>query len=195
MDKGFILWSKELLYMAREDGGVRGNDPEIPLTYLTERRIGSLLTKTNELKRDMILKAADLPLGLDTFVSHVKLLKCWCRKSERWKLACGNFMQSPLGDTSPTSSREEVERERIIFDRHTLLNTKTPVGGQKVAAKVWEVRLGDLLCPDDVGGRRAKDVKYVVKELGGAPSAPEGPSLENPGAQRWAADDGQGTEG
>ncbi|CAI5484319.1 unnamed protein product [Closterium sp. Yama58-4] len=31
-DKAFIMWSKELLYMAREDGGVGVNDPEIALT-------------------------------------------------------------------------------------------------------------------------------------------------------------------
>ncbi|CAI5977729.1 unnamed protein product [Closterium sp. NIES-65] len=125
-DKGFILWSRELLYMAREDGGVGVKDPEITLTCLTARRIGLLLTETNELKREIMLEAAEMPLGLDTFVSHVKLLKSWSGKSERWKLACGDFMQSPLAVTTLELSREEIERERLVFNRQILLNGTTP---------------------------------------------------------------------
>ncbi|CAI5458224.1 unnamed protein product [Closterium sp. Yama58-4] len=177
-DKAFILWSKELLYMAREDGGVGVNDPEIALTCLTARRIGLLLTETNELKRDIMLKAADLPLGLDTFVSHVKLLKCWSGKSERWKLACGDFMQSPLAITSPVLSREEAEMERIVFNRHILLNGRTPVGGQKAAEKLWELEAAPTAC----------------RATGGGLFGSEGSPPENPGAQRWAADVVEGAE-
>ncbi|CAI6010414.1 unnamed protein product [Closterium sp. NIES-65] len=93
-DKKFILWSRELLYMARGDGGVGVRDPEIELTCLAARRIGLLLTETCELKRDIMLEAADLPLGTDTFAAHVKLLKSWRGKSERWKLACGTVLQT-----------------------------------------------------------------------------------------------------
>ncbi|CAI5979934.1 unnamed protein product [Closterium sp. NIES-65] len=64
-DKGFILWSRELLYMAREDEGVGVCDMEIALTFLTATRIGLLLTETNVLKRDIMLQAGDLPLGTD----------------------------------------------------------------------------------------------------------------------------------
>ncbi|CAI5994741.1 unnamed protein product [Closterium sp. NIES-65] len=150
-DKAFILWSKKLLYMSKEDGGVGVNDPEIALICLMARRISLLLTETNELKWDIMLKASDLPLGLDTFVSYIKLLKCWHGKSERWKLACGNFMQSPLADTSPVLSRAEAEKERIVFNRHILLNGRTPAGGQKAAKKLYEVCLSNLLCPDGAG--------------------------------------------
>ncbi|CAI5476487.1 unnamed protein product [Closterium sp. Yama58-4] len=69
-DKEFILWSRELLYMAREEGGVCVKDPEIELICLIARKIGLLLTETNALKRDIMLQAADLPLGTDTFVAH-----------------------------------------------------------------------------------------------------------------------------
>ncbi|CAI5483135.1 unnamed protein product [Closterium sp. Yama58-4] len=97
-------------FEAEVDGGVGVRDPKIELICLAARRIGLLLTETSELKGDIMLAAADLPLGTDTFIAHVKLLKCWRGKSERWKLACGSFMQ-------------------------------TPVGGQKAAAKLWELRL------------------------------------------------------
>ncbi|CAI7782396.1 unnamed protein product [Closterium sp. NIES-54] len=170
-DKGFIQWSRELLYMAREDGGVGVRDPKITLTCLWARRIGLLLTEANERKRDIMLQAADLPLGTDTFVVHVKLLKCWRGKSERWKLACGNFMQSPLVETPPELTREEAEAERLVFNHHILLNGKTLVGGQKAVAKMWEVRLRDLLAPDVAGGRMVKEVKILARELGGSKQA------------------------
>ncbi|CAI5481406.1 unnamed protein product [Closterium sp. Yama58-4] len=215
-DKVFILWSRELLYMARVDGGVGVMDPEITLTCLTARRIGLLVTEANELKREIMLEAADLPLGLDTFVSHVKLLKCWSGKSERWKLACGDFMQSPLAVMTLELSREEVERERLVFNRHILLNGTTPVGGQKAAAKLWDVRLGDLLCPDGTGGRRAKDVKSLARELGGSkqaklalraweavpqswksalPSAAAHPTPEDAVGGKWASGCAKGAQG
>ncbi|CAI5965518.1 unnamed protein product [Closterium sp. NIES-65] len=170
-DKEFILWSRELLYMAREEGGVGVKDPEIALTCLIARKIGLLLTETNALKRDIMLQAADLPLGTDTFVAHVKLLKCWRGKSERWKLACANFMQSPLASTSLELSREEAAKERIVFNRHILMNGMTPVGSQKAAGKLWEVRLGNLLVAGEDGGWCVKDVKTLARELGGSKQA------------------------
>ncbi|CAI6008857.1 unnamed protein product [Closterium sp. NIES-65] len=170
-DKKFILWSRELLYMARGDGGVGVRDPDIELTCLAARRIGLLLTETCELKREIMLDAADLPLGTDTFVAHVKLLKCWRGKSERWKLACGSFMQSPLAESPPDLTREEIEAERIVLNRNILLNGKTPVGAQKAAAKQWELRLGDLLLPNGAGGLEVKDAKTLARELGGSKQA------------------------
>ncbi|CAI5464499.1 unnamed protein product [Closterium sp. Yama58-4] len=170
-DKKFILWSRDLLYTARADGDVGVRNPEIELTCLAARRIGLLLTETCELKRDIMLAAADLPLGTDTFVAHVKLLKCWRGKSERWKLACGSFMQSPLVDSLPALLKEEIAVERVVFNRNILLNGKAPVGGQKAAAKLWELGLGDLLLPDGAGGRKVKDVKTLTRELGGSKQA------------------------
>ncbi|CAI5948568.1 unnamed protein product [Closterium sp. NIES-65] len=170
-DKDFILWSRELLYMAREEGGVSMKDPEIALTCLIARKIRLLLTETNALKRDIMLQAADLPLGMDTFVAHVKLLKCWRGKSERQKLACANFMQSPLASTLLDLSREEVARERIVFNRHILMKGTTPVGSQKAAEKLWEVRLGDLLAAGGDGSWHVKDDKTLARELGGSKQA------------------------
>ncbi|CAI7745487.1 unnamed protein product [Closterium sp. NIES-54] len=132
-DKKFILWSRELLYMARGDGGVGVRDPEIELTCLAARRIGLLLTETCVLKRDIMLEAADLPLGTDTFVAHVKLLKSWRGKSERWKLACGSFMQSPLVESLPDLTREEIEAERIVFNRNILLNAAVAARAARAA--------------------------------------------------------------
>ncbi|CAI5951129.1 unnamed protein product [Closterium sp. NIES-65] len=170
-DKKFILWSRELLYMARGDGGVGVRDPEIELTCLAARRIGLLLTETCELKRDIMLEAADLPLGTDTFAANAKLLKSWRGKSERWKLACGSFMQSLLAESLPVLTREEMVTERIVFNRNILLNRRTPVGGQKAAVKLWELRLGDLLLPNGAGGCKFKDGKTLTHELGGSKQA------------------------
>ncbi|CAI7868133.1 unnamed protein product [Closterium sp. NIES-54] len=185
-DKGFILWSRELLYMAREGGGVGVRDPEIALTCLTARRIGLLLTETNEQKRDIMFQAADLPLGTDTFVAHVKLLKCWRGKSERWRLACGDFMQSPLAETPLERTRDEVEVERLVFNRHILLNRKTLVGGQKAAAKLWEVRLkAGKTGITGLGGSAAELERAapVCRAPAVASATTSHPSPENPAVQ------------
>ncbi|CAI5974965.1 unnamed protein product [Closterium sp. NIES-65] len=94
--KDFVLWSKELLYTPRKGGGLGVQDPNVLLECLSARRVGLLMTEADELKRELMLKAADLPLGLDTFISHDKLLKNWEGRSQSWKQTCEAFMKSPL---------------------------------------------------------------------------------------------------
>ncbi|CAI5985893.1 unnamed protein product [Closterium sp. NIES-65] len=43
--KGFILWSRELLYTPRLDGGIGVRDPEILITCLAARRVGLFITE------------------------------------------------------------------------------------------------------------------------------------------------------
>ncbi|CAI7883467.1 unnamed protein product [Closterium sp. NIES-54] len=88
------------------------------------------------LKRELMRQAADLPLGLDTLLPHEKLLKTWEGKSQRWKLACENFMRSPLAVTAVEGSKEEVMMERIAFNKHILMKGTTPVEMQKEAKKL-----------------------------------------------------------
>ncbi|CAI5472698.1 unnamed protein product [Closterium sp. Yama58-4] len=83
--KGFILWSKSLLYTPREAGGIGVKDPEIMITYLAARRVGLYLTERNPMKKAIMAQAADLPVGVDTFSSHALLLKHWKGRSMRWK--------------------------------------------------------------------------------------------------------------
>ncbi|CAI5465194.1 unnamed protein product [Closterium sp. Yama58-4] len=70
--KGFILWRRELLYTPRLDGGIGVRDPEIFITCLASRRVGLFITEQNPLKKDLMERAAQLPLGEDSFTAHEK---------------------------------------------------------------------------------------------------------------------------
>ncbi|CAI7861607.1 unnamed protein product [Closterium sp. NIES-53] len=156
-DKVFRLWSRELWYALRKMGGVGVQDPERTLACLTARRVGLLALETNRLKKHLMLRAADLPMGIKTFFAHEKLLKHWVGKSARWKVACENFMRTPLGVLPVANTREAVEGERIVFNRRLLINGTTPVGGQRDAKPLWEKRLGDLIKTSDNVASELKD--------------------------------------
>ncbi|CAI5998565.1 unnamed protein product [Closterium sp. NIES-65] len=170
-EKCFRLWSKELLFTPVLEGGVGAKNPETMLTCLTARRIGTILTETNQLKRELMRQAADLPRGLETFMAHEKLLKTWEGKSQRWKLACANFMRSPLATTMEARETTELLLERITFNRHILLKGTTPVGGQLAAKRLLGVRLGDLITRDAEGRGTLKSIETFERELRGRDSA------------------------
>ncbi|CAI7789928.1 unnamed protein product [Closterium sp. NIES-54] len=148
----FILWGKDTIFAERREGGIGVRDPGILLACLAARRIGLLLTETMDFKRDMMLAAAGLPLGLDTFLSHEKLLKHWVGGSVCWKQTCECFMSSPLAPASTPLTAGEVAAERLVFNKGILLNGIMPVGGQQAAKGLWETRLGDLVEPAAIGG-------------------------------------------
>ncbi|CAI7831389.1 unnamed protein product, partial [Closterium sp. NIES-53] len=52
--KGFILWSKDLLYTLRADSGIGLRDPEVVLCCLAARRVGLFLTEVCPLKKDIM---------------------------------------------------------------------------------------------------------------------------------------------
>ncbi|CAI5466116.1 unnamed protein product, partial [Closterium sp. Yama58-4] len=120
---------------AGSGGGTEGAwDPEILITCLAARRVGLFITEKNPLKRDLMERAAKLPLGLDSFTAHKKLLKHWENGSAWWKQTVESFMRSPFSVKNLVGSREEVLRERLAFNADILLNgTTNPLGGQKDA--------------------------------------------------------------
>ncbi|CAI5988675.1 unnamed protein product [Closterium sp. NIES-65] len=164
----FILWGRETIFATREEGGVGVKDPGVLVTCLAARRIGILLTEPDDFKRDMMLAAAGLPLGLDTFLSHEKLLKHWVGGSARWKQTCECFMASPFASVSMPLTAAEVAAERLVFNRGILLNGRTPVGGQKAAKALWEIKLGDLVAPMANGGMAVKSEETLALSLGTA---------------------------
>ncbi|CAI5477635.1 unnamed protein product [Closterium sp. Yama58-4] len=167
---GFVLWSWDLLSTPRADGGLGVLDPEILMACLAARRIAGLLTERNGKKKEIMLKAAGLPMGEDTFTAHEKLLKHWTGDGERWKQTYEAFLKSPLADTGKANSKEEVAQERIIFNRRVLLNGTNPVGGQKEAKGLWETRMGDLVTKAPSGEAVVKDMEVLEKELRGKDS-------------------------
>ncbi|CAI6000205.1 unnamed protein product [Closterium sp. NIES-65] len=162
----FILWGKETIFATREEGGVGVKDPGVLVACLATRRIGILLTERDDFKRDMMLAAAGLPLGVDTFLSHEKLLKYWVDGSARWKQTCECFMSSSFATVSIPLTAAEVVAERLVFNKGILLNGRTPVGGQKAAKALWEIKLGDLVAPMANGGMAVKSEETLAMSLG-----------------------------
>ncbi|CAI5472184.1 unnamed protein product [Closterium sp. Yama58-4] len=166
--KGFTLWSRELLFTPRLDGGIGVRDPEILITCLAARRVGLFITEKNPLKRDLMERAAKLPLGLDSFTAHKKLLKHWENGSAQWKQTVESFMRSPFSVKNLVGSREEVLRERLAFNADILLNgTTNPLGGQKDAQGLTKLRVGDLLEGEENGAVLVKSMEVLKQELGG----------------------------
>ncbi|CAI7801781.1 unnamed protein product, partial [Closterium sp. NIES-53] len=146
-------------------------DPEILLACLAAQRIGGLLQEGNGKKKEIMLAAAGLPLGEDTFLAHERLLKHWPRDGERWRRVCETFMKSPIVDTGTSCNRAGVAQERVAFNRKLLMNGTNPIRGQKEAKGLWETRLGDLVDTTHDGGAEIKDIDTREKELRSRESA------------------------
>ncbi|CAI5990851.1 unnamed protein product [Closterium sp. NIES-65] len=170
-EKGFVLWNWGLLTTPKAGGGLGVLDPEILLACVAARRIGCLLLEENGKKKEIMLKAAGLPLGEDTFLAHEWLLKHWLGDNERWLRMCETFMNSPIADTGKSSSREDVAQKRVVFNRKLLLNGTNPVGGQKEAKGLWETRLRDLVTARQDGAAEIKNIVTLERELRSRDSA------------------------
>ncbi|CAI5479828.1 unnamed protein product [Closterium sp. Yama58-4] len=166
-DKVFLLWSTELLYTLRHEGGLGVQDPNITLSCLAARRVGLMMTEVNQLKKELMMRAADLPLKLDTFTAHERLLRHWEGRSQRWKQTCELFMKSPLSIRTVGVTEAEVAKERIVFNRAIMVGVTSPMGGQKDAENLWDWVLGDLVRRQRDGTAMLKTMAELTEELGG----------------------------
>ncbi|CAI7896591.1 unnamed protein product [Closterium sp. NIES-53] len=165
--KVFLLWSKELLYTPRKDGGLGVPDPGVTLACLAARRVELMMTEEDQLKRDLMRRAADFPLGLDTFTLHDHLLRNWEGRSQRWKQTCETFMKSPLSVRMVVITQEEIAKERLVFNREIMMGVTAPVGGQNHAEQLWDWVLGDLVKQQQVGSRALRTMTELAEQLGG----------------------------
>ncbi|CAI5476240.1 unnamed protein product [Closterium sp. Yama58-4] len=82
--KHFALWSQELLFKARGEGGLGVRDPCAELGGLAARRIALLASQPLGLRADLALAALDVP-DLQVFWAHTGLMKQWEGRCMRWK--------------------------------------------------------------------------------------------------------------
>ncbi|CAI5976412.1 unnamed protein product [Closterium sp. NIES-65] len=163
--KGFRLWSKELLYTTRV-GGIGVLDPEIIITCLAARRVGLFLTEGDVLKKELMELAAELPLGADSFEAHEKLFKHWKGRSARWNQTCECLSRSPLCTRVAAGTREEILLERVVFNKNILLRGTTPIGSQKAANELSDLRLGELFTREVSGDLVQKSMAELAEEVG-----------------------------
>ncbi|CAI5975375.1 unnamed protein product [Closterium sp. NIES-65] len=163
--KGFILWRRELVYLPRDLGGLGVRDPGILLACLSARRAAMLATETNLLKKDIIIKAAELPMGLDSFTAHRNHIRYWKGHGTRWKMICETILMSPLGERPLAEEAGDVAREPLLFNRRILPNGKTPLGGQIAAAQLKDWNMGKLRCTRADGAQSFKTLEQLKTKL------------------------------
>ncbi|CAI5948972.1 unnamed protein product [Closterium sp. NIES-65] len=91
--KHFALWSQELLFKARGEGGLGVRDPCAELGGLAARRTALLASQPLGLRADLALTALDVP-DLQVFWAHAGLMKQWAGRYGA-KLAMRIFDAAP----------------------------------------------------------------------------------------------------
>ncbi|CAI5482595.1 unnamed protein product [Closterium sp. Yama58-4] len=140
--KHFALWSQELLFKARGEGGLGVRDPCAELGGLAARRIALLASQPLGLRADLALAALDVPDLQSSFPSCINASSVW-----------------------------DVENELLLFNRRLLLNGKTPAGRQKAARGLKRSVMRDLIKVAGDGSRVLKDTQELEREFGGTAGA------------------------
>ncbi|CAI7767926.1 unnamed protein product [Closterium sp. NIES-54] len=164
-ERHFTLWSRELIFRPRKDGGLGVRDPFVELSGLAARRVGKLVLVRRRVRSWLATKAADLPAGFRSFWAHPEFLKTWKGRSVRWKQTCEMFMQSSIAKKGPLS-RWDIAQEPLVFNRQILPNGKKPLGRQEAAKGLELSKLCDFVGQAKDGGFFFKDEKLPTKELG-----------------------------
>ncbi|CAI7741294.1 unnamed protein product [Closterium sp. NIES-53] len=168
--KHFALWSQELLFTARGEGGLGVRDPCAELGGLAARRIALLASQPLGLRADLALAALDVP-DLQVFWAHAGLIKQWEGRCERWKQTCELFLESSFPSCIGVSSVWEVEQEMLLFNRCLLLNGKSPAGRQKAAKSLKRSVVGDLIKVTEGGSRTLETPRELEWAFGGSEGA------------------------
>ncbi|CAI5998235.1 unnamed protein product [Closterium sp. NIES-65] len=168
--KHFALWSQELLFKARGEGGLGVRDPCAELGGLAARRIALLASQPLGLRADLALTALDVP-DLQVFWAHAGLMKQWAGRCERWKRTCELFLESSFPSCIKASSVWEVEQEMLLFNRCLLLNGKSPAGRQKAAKPLKRSVMGDFIKIAVDGSRALKSPQELERAFGGSDGA------------------------
>ncbi|CAI5474392.1 unnamed protein product [Closterium sp. Yama58-4] len=160
----FTLWSRELIFRPRKEGGLGVRDPFVELSGLAARRVATLVLE-NGFRKELALAAADLPEDFRSFLAHKDSLKQWKGRSVRWRQTCELFMKSKVALREP-ESRWDIEQEPLVFNRHILPNGKKPLGKQKAAQGLELYRLKDFIATAGDGTRSVKTLETLTREMG-----------------------------
>ncbi|CAI7774037.1 unnamed protein product [Closterium sp. NIES-53] len=165
VEQHFTLWSRDLIFRPRKEGGLEVRDPFVDICSLAARRVGLLVLDRGGVRKWLAEKAADLPVGFRSFWAHEELLKTWKGRSVRWKQTCELFMKSKVA-REESESRWDIAQEPLVFKRRILPNGKKPLGRQKLAEGLELFQLGDFVGTSDDGTCFLKDEKELEKVFG-----------------------------
>ncbi|CAI5949937.1 unnamed protein product [Closterium sp. NIES-65] len=165
-EKRFIPWNYRLVCTPRKDGGLGLICPERRVDNIAIRCVCRLVLKPNSVKKWLVEKAAEMPLGLDTIFAHRSLLDHWEKGSARWKELVEKSWDSPLCKPRAPTNRWEVEQEHLAFNPNIPFRGASPFGNQKGAEALLGVRMGDLIVKARDGTCELKKLAALARELG-----------------------------
>ncbi|CAI5995749.1 unnamed protein product [Closterium sp. NIES-65] len=138
------------------------------LSYLGYADDTTLLLKGREQlnRAETLLRAC-----YTSFYAHEGLLKMWDGGSERWKAIAVVVMESPIARNLPCKSRRDVEKERVVFNRHILREGSCPFGRRKGSECLWDITVGDLVMKWVESTRSPKTPVQLERLLGSKQAA------------------------
>ncbi|CAI5535884.1 unnamed protein product [Closterium sp. Naga37s-1] len=142
---GFILWNGDLMQLGGEEGGLGVINLKDWLDAEALHSLAQLLTEEMPQRRLLAERAANFSLGYVSLLAHEALLKAWGTGTDRWKAITAAVMSSPVVKNLAVGSRWDIEKERVLFNRHILRDGGYPFGRRKGDEALHEIMVGDLL--------------------------------------------------
>ncbi|CAI5468614.1 unnamed protein product [Closterium sp. Yama58-4] len=184
-ERHFRLWSGDLIYTPREQGGLGVIDPRGRIDSVALRCAGLALQQECSLRRGLSEKAAGLPLGWATLYAHKAVLRGGLFKSRRWARLCKTFLKSTVVTVPEAASRWEAEEEFLYYNRCIIHRGNAPFGGQKGTERLRSWRMRDMVLRKWDGTRTLKPEATLVRELGGSKEAEMALKAFNAAPERW----------
>ncbi|CAI6005875.1 unnamed protein product [Closterium sp. NIES-65] len=184
-ERHFGLWSGDLIYTTREQGGLGVLDPRGRVDGVALRCAGLVLKQECSLRRGLSERAAGLPLGWATLYAHKAVLKGGLIKSRRWARLCKIVLKSTMVEVPEVASRWEAEGEFLCYNKSIIHHGNAPFGGQKGTEKLRTWRMSDMVLRKWDGTRTIKPEVLLVRELGGKKEAEMALKAFNAAPERW----------
>ncbi|CAI5968465.1 unnamed protein product [Closterium sp. NIES-65] len=184
-ERHFRLWSGDLIYTTREQGGLGVLDPRGRVDGVALRCAGLVLKQECSLRRGLSERAAGLPLGWATLYAHKAVLKGGLIKSRRWARLCKIVLKSTMVEVPEVASRWEAEGEFLCYNKSIIHRGNAPFGGQKGTEKLRTWRMSDMVLRKWDGTRTIKPEVLLVRELGGKKEAEMALKAFNAAPERW----------
>ncbi|CAI5998775.1 unnamed protein product [Closterium sp. NIES-65] len=166
-DRFFILWSFELSFKDRKEGGLRVISPKERLGSIAIHNIARGAATRDPFRNWLWEKAAGFPQGLATVYAHPAIMQHWMKGGVRWKATIEALWETKAEVIRETANRWEAEREFLLFNKAIFFRGKSPFGNQHGSDCLKGVTLGDLIKKGADGSRTVKDEATLERELGG----------------------------
>ncbi|CAI6009760.1 unnamed protein product [Closterium sp. NIES-65] len=144
-ERHFRLWSGDLIYAPREQGGLGVVDPRGRVDSVALRCVGLALLQGCPLRRGVTESAADLPLGWATLYAHKAVLRGGLFQSRRWAKLCKTVLKSSVVTVPGAASRWDVAGEYLCFNSSIPHRGKAPFGEDELARELGDKKSAEMV--------------------------------------------------